>query len=614
MKKRIFSLLLVCSLALTLLPTAFAAGPAYTDYDGDPIPSGYTTSDGTAISVRRLDRSLIWRQLYEGGYLSFIRRDKATGQDISYGLYDLKNDTIYFESPNQDFKGDTVLWESRDWCDGREQFEGIDPYTGQTGYGFLDMKGNVIVPPKYIQVEDYQDGMAEVCVYDSTHSVRIGYVDLNGNEVIPAVYASPTSTSAEGFNDGYVWVKGSPTNAFHYMLLDKAGDTVLELPGYEVEWTSSYGISKVTQDTKCFQPVTRFSNGYAVLEFVGFQYTEPDNIGYMPVTAKEDLGLTDYMLIDLQGDLTPFDKDFFYSGDGTYWNQWDNYMKRGFVLSYRSGRYGVLDQNGAVSIPYLYGEMQRDPFLNGVAMVQRDSGEPGSIIDLKGNTIIPEGEWQSLSAFVDGYALATQTGKSDEGYYTIDTYLLTIEGAGSSAPADPAPAQPAADQPSSWAAGQVDEAVSAGIVPENLRSAYTQSITRAEFCALATRLYETVKGTAIAERVTFTDTADENVEKMAALGVVTGTGDGAFDPGGLLTREQAATMLARLSDAVGAPLPAGSPTFPDAASISSWASEAVGRVQAGGVMSGTDTGTFDPAGPYTREQSILTMLRLYHTI
>ena len=98
MKKRIFSLLLVCSLALTLLPTAFAAGPAYTDYDGNPIPSGYTTSDGTAISVRRLDRSLIWRQLYEGGYLSFIRRDKATGQDISYGLYDLKNDTIYFES------------------------------------------------------------------------------------------------------------------------------------------------------------------------------------------------------------------------------------------------------------------------------------------------------------------------------------------------------------------------------------------------------------------------------------------------------------------------------------------------------------------------------------
>ena len=78
MKKRIMSLLLACGLTFSLMPAALAA--AYTDYDGNPIPSGYTLSDGTAISVQRLDRSLIWRQLHEGGYLSFIRRDKATGQ------------------------------------------------------------------------------------------------------------------------------------------------------------------------------------------------------------------------------------------------------------------------------------------------------------------------------------------------------------------------------------------------------------------------------------------------------------------------------------------------------------------------------------------------------
>ena len=169
-----------------------------------------------------------------------------------------------------------------------------------------------------------------------------------------------------------------------------------------MEWTSLYGIDRTTQDVKCLEPVTRFSNGYAVVRFAGFQYPGTDNIGYTPVTTKEELGLTDYMLIDLQGNLTPFDKDFFYSDGANYWDQWDNYMKRGFLLSRRSGRYGVLDQNGAVAIPYLYGEMQRDPFLDGVAMVQRDAGEPASIIDLKGNTVIPEGEWQSLSAFVDG--------------------------------------------------------------------------------------------------------------------------------------------------------------------------------------------------------------------
>ena len=80
MKRRMFTFLLACVLSLGSASAARAA--AYTDYDGDPIPTGYTLSDGTAISVQRLDRSLIWRQLHEGGYLSFIRRDKATGQAV----------------------------------------------------------------------------------------------------------------------------------------------------------------------------------------------------------------------------------------------------------------------------------------------------------------------------------------------------------------------------------------------------------------------------------------------------------------------------------------------------------------------------------------------------
>lgn len=76
MKKRIFSLLLVCALALTLIPTVPTAEAAYTDYDGNPIPTGYTLSDGTTISVQRLDRSLTWGQLYEGGYLALSVRTK----------------------------------------------------------------------------------------------------------------------------------------------------------------------------------------------------------------------------------------------------------------------------------------------------------------------------------------------------------------------------------------------------------------------------------------------------------------------------------------------------------------------------------------------------------
>ena len=101
---------------------------------------------------------------------------------------------------------------------------------------------------------------------------------------------------------------------------------------------------------------------------------------------------------------------------------------------------------------------------------------------------------------------------------------------------------------------------------------------------------------------------------MAALGVVNGVGNGRFDPNGPLTREQAATMLSRLAEAAGHPLAAGTASFADSAAIASWAAGAVGQVQAAGVMQGTGGGNFTPQGSYTREQSILTILRLYQLL
>ena len=98
---------------------------------------------------------------------------------------------------------------------------------------------------------------------------------------------------------------------------------------------------------------------------------------------------------------------------------------------------------------------------------------------------------------------------------------------------------------------------------------------------------------------------------LAGLGVVLGAGAGTFDPDGTLTREQAATMLSRLSSVMGHPLPAGTADFTDGASIAAWAVEAVGQMQSSGIMGGTGGGAFTPQGTYTREQSILTILRLY---
>jgi hypothetical protein len=171
------------------------------------------------------------------------------------------------------------------------------------------------------------------------------------------------------------------------------------------------------------------------------------------------------------------------------------------------------------------------------------------------------------------------------------------------------PAVLASNTPSSWAIEQVNAAIDEGLVPQKLQSNYTQPTTREEFAALAVALYENVKGT-ITGRTTFTDTNDVNVQKAAFIGVVNGIGNDRFDPNSTLTREQAAVMLSRLSDAMEQPFPIQAATFADNNRASSWALESIGRVQASSIMGGVGVNRFAPQDPYTREQSIVTFDRV----
>ncbi len=199
----------------------------------------------------------------------------------------------------------------------------------------------------------------------------------------------------------------------------------------------------------------------------------------------------------------------------------------------------------------------------------------------------------------------------------VNSYPLTYQETAPTTPPATSPTepiQPTTDTPSDWALDQVNEAIAANIVPESLQTMYTQATTRAEFCALAVALYETSMGTEITERATFDDTDDLNVQKMAGLGVVNGVGEGKFNPDEKLTREQAAVILARLSEVMDNPLDKVAATFADNDDVSDWALEAVGQMLASGIMGGVGDNKFSPKADYTREQSILTTLRVFNLV
>ena len=189
---------------------------------------------------------------------------------------------------------------------------------------------------------------------------------------------------------------------------------------------------------------------------------------------------------------------------------------------------------------------------------------------------------------------------------------------------DPVVTEPE-EQPSSWAQEEVSAARQEGLIPEDLDSRFESNITRAEFCHLAAALMESKTGKTLdailaasgASPLSFSDTTDEKVEAMSALGVVNGVGNNRFEPDSDITREEAAVMLWRLAQQLDSDVQPNSAqlTFTDHSSISSWAQEAVSAVSAcetGGnkIMNGTGNNLFSPQETYTREQSIVTMFRL----
>ena len=196
----------------------------------------------------------------------------------------------------------------------------------------------------------------------------------------------------------------------------------------------------------------------------------------------------------------------------------------------------------------------------------------------------------------------------------------------------PAPTEPQADPndialingASPWAVAEIAEAVSLDIIPIEILSDYQTLITRADFCQTVVRMLlvksganNSIKRFTDSYRIDmnnepFSDTSNRFITIAYALRIVNGTGNGLFSPENAISRQEAATMLSRAADVFEFTSSANDPIkFEDEESIAIWAKREVDFVSANGIMNGTGFNMFSPNEFYTREQAILTMLRLF---
>lgn len=166
---------------------------------------------------------------------------------------------------------------------------------------------------------------------------------------------------------------------------------------------------------------------------------------------------------------------------------------------------------------------------------------------------------------------------------------------------------------SAWAEEALAFAETLSVYPECFSDAdLTVNVTRAEFAEISVGVYKALTGEeAKGGQSPFIDTENSFVAAAYSLGIIKGVSDTNFAPFDELTREAAATMLARTYSisVTDAPQKSAEEKFSDDSDISDWAYDDVYQMSALGYIRGTDKG-FLPASYCTREQALTIAARM----
>jgi hypothetical protein len=136
-------------------------------------------------------------------------------------------------------------------------------------------------------------------------------------------------------------------------------------------------------------------------------------------------------------------------------------------------------------------------------------------------------------------------------------------------------------------------------------------LTRAQLASILLRALDASGVTLTGEAGGFTDVAGSPhasaIRRLAAAGIVLGRSETVFDPNGLVTRGQVATMIDRASTELLVPYPeVDGSSFGD---IAPPHADAIDRLAAAGILLGYDAATFGPNDPIVRGQAASVVMR-----
>ncbi|MBS4871402.1 MAG: S-layer homology domain-containing protein [Peptoniphilus sp. oral taxon 375] len=158
---------------------------------------------------------------------------------------------------------------------------------------------------------------------------------------------------------------------------------------------------------------------------------------------------------------------------------------------------------------------------------------------------------------------------------------------------------------SSWAVENLNQANKLGLVPNSVKSDLKSPISREEFAHALVLAYEKKAGkVASLSSSGFSDAKQSYILKAKELGFIQGVGGNRFNPKGKITREEMATMVAKLCQTLGKEGHESQGKFKDDESISFWAKGSVYKMESLGLIKGYN-GKFSPKKTSSREEALI---------
>ena len=458
-------------------------------------------------------------------------------------------------------------------------------FTENGKWGAADSSFNTVIEPIYDKIYPFTDTENGITI--AIKNGKYGLIDQDGNAVADFIYNGIYPLHNDnGKINAYKVTQDSAQETVRYGLLDKYGKMIKQLDESEPQTLyEDYKLIKVSVQNNR-NDSEQYGALYGILDYDG-------NI-VIPVENANIWGISEG-IVSVQ---KSYDRCGYYDISGREITDFKYRMVSQFSegLAFASSCIGdkwtheVINQNGEVMFnPSDWS----NGFYGGIAQI-----EAGKFIDTSGKVVIDNPKWKPASESGLNWWSYKDDGRfivSDGENYGVAKYAGFI---------------------SPWAKDSVAVAEKINLIQPSENYNYTAFITREEFCELIFNYINNFSDglTAIYAKNPFTDTDNEHIEVLNALGIVKGKSETEFAPNGSLTREEAAAILCRLINKIYPDWDATAQyfDFADSGQISDWAMNDIQVICNMGIMQGIGDNRFAPKELYTTEQAVATLVRVYN--